>query len=237
MQAQSTKHLTRIIVDVFKGVRTLYRLNILNLDISVDNIGITADGTGCLTLSNWPCFLDDPLSEQDRLEAVGTLATMARAILPTLPRSCNKPRIKQEVWHVIEQVVFTVLYIVASRPSGPISPQRMSQEDQKLWALWDTEDAELPMSKGYIFRKPQLLESILNQYTTFWTDLPRLVAVMAKYCGLGQVSDCLTIREEETVMGAQWGGRDGAARLLDAVIDELQMLLVILVPQDTSKKV
>ncbi|KDE06286.1 hypothetical protein MVLG_03326 [Microbotryum lychnidis-dioicae p1A1 Lamole] len=78
LQAQSTHHLTQLILDAVKGVRSLYQIDVLHRDLSIENLVIKPDGTGALMLSDCFCFLDDALSEQERLEAVSTAANLER---------------------------------------------------------------------------------------------------------------------------------------------------------------
>ncbi|SDA04489.1 BZ3501_MvSof-1269-A2-R1_Chr3-2g06209 [Microbotryum saponariae] len=207
LEAKSTTHLTQIILGAAKGIRTLYRLNILNLDLSVDNIVVIADGTGCLLLPNWLCFLNDPSSEEERLEPVGALTTMARANLPTI-----SPRIKQEIWHQVEQLFFIVLYVVSSRPLGPQSPKRMSKEDELDWEDWDSVVPMMEALKTELFQRPERWESRVEQYSSFWTNIGSLSQVLFKYCGITLIRERSTIAEEETALFEEWGG--GTAQLV-----------------------
>ncbi|SCV68941.1 BQ2448_1961 [Microbotryum intermedium] len=212
LEVQSTLQMTQVILDAVKGVRSLHRLQLLHRDLSYGKVRIKADDTGCLMISDWIGFLNDPLTGHELLEAVGTLTTMARAMLPT-----RKSRTSHQLWHEVEQFVYVIQYVVSNLPSGPHRPARMSKDDQEMWTKWDLGDPRLHGLKST-------------------TDIDRLFALMFKYCGLGLVREDMTISEEETVLAAKWGSRDGAALLLDRLIDDMEKLLNMLALQRTEQE-
>ncbi|SDA02822.1 BZ3500_MvSof-1268-A1-R1_Chr11-1g03174 [Microbotryum saponariae] len=187
-----------------RGLRSLHRLRILHRDVSAANVMVASDGRGVLIDYDTAVFMDGPEGDAERRKPVGTLAFRARDLLDNDAE--NAPFFHQP-WHDLESLVYVAVFVMFILPKGADDPTGMYEEARGIWERWNS--ASGAFSKTLWLATPQGRRELFEPYEEHWKGVPELVAIVAKYTGLGMQCRLWTARvDEAAVLGPCWARGD-----------------------------
>ncbi|KDE03863.1 hypothetical protein MVLG_05685 [Microbotryum lychnidis-dioicae p1A1 Lamole] len=190
--ADSTEALATVILGAAQGLRSLHRLRILHRDVSAANVMVASDGRGVLIDYDTAVFMDGPEGDAERRKLVGTFPFRARDLLENDAE--NAPFFHQS-WHDLESLVYVAVFVMFILPKGADDPAGMYEEARDIWKQWNS--ASGAFYKTLWLATPQGRRELFEPYEEHWKGLPELVAIVAKYTGLGMQRRLWTDRVDE----------------------------------------
>ncbi|SCZ98083.1 BZ3500_MvSof-1268-A1-R1_Chr3-3g06562 [Microbotryum saponariae] len=211
LEVESTSAMVKLHIGVVQGMQFLLGQGLLPRNFSNGSIMLSPDGQGVLTdLDDMICLTDAFAASKRRESSVGGLGFSAERGYPG--DDGQTAIVQHSAWHLIESLLNVSQYVVCSRPDGPGGERHMSRDACDLWTEWNDEDSKSAIGSKAKFYDNIHITDYRRMYPVFWAGLPRLYAILDRYCCLrgpvgGNTVEHLR-QQDHGMQPAQWRGRE-----------------------------